>query len=215
MIGMHLKVRGGRETDRAVAQAVDDVVGARKAGMARAAIMTRDALFTAMSGVGIRVPFWGVKSPPGPVLAARSGHTRNALTPGRVWTVGTTTFASVGHDEPHVKALEFGDTIKPKTGQYLRIPTENAQTASGVDRYTGMSIRAIPNTRLVRTKAGKLWAVRTVGKGAGRHSEYLYLLVRSVKMPKKALFANTAHDIDAKLVSIFETELTVFVKRGN
>lgn len=209
-----ISVQGVEALKSQLAQMEADLKRARIAGMEQATIATRDELFKAMSGVAIPDPFWGVKSPPGNVLAARSGHTRNALTPGRVWTIADVTFGAVGHDEPHVAALETGETIRPKTGQYLRIPTANALTPAGVDRWTGTSIRTIPGARLVRTKRGNLWAVRDVGGPQSRAIEFLYLLVRSVKLPEKRIFATVRGIMEPKIATIFEAKIEVVMLKG-
>lgn len=197
--------------DQALPAAVD---AGRLRGMQAAAIVTRNALFLAMSGTAIPVPFWGFRSPAGPVLAARTGHTRSALSPGRVWVVGETVFAAVEHAEPHVSALETGETIRPTSGQFLRIPTQNALTSSGADRYAGMSIRAIPGARLIRTKRGTLWAIREVGHGTGARTEFLYLLVRSVKLPEKRLFRSVRDALAPKLSGVVGAEVVIAVRQA-
>lgn len=212
MIG--LKITGIRETVQKFERLEQDLQALHLRAMKAATVRTRNALFSAMSGVVVSVPFWGAKSPEGHILAARSGHTRAALSPGQVWQAGEHTFGVVGHSEPHVAALEVGATIRPTSGQFLRIPTANVLTGAGVDRYTGMSIRQIPGARLIRTKTGRLWAIRPVGSGRTARIEFLYLLVRSVKLPEKRIFATVTVRMNAELPATFQAEVMTATQRA-
>lgn len=207
-----VKVSGLDQTVKKFTALPNDLKAARLRAVGKLAIETRNELFKSMSAVGVPDAFWGLRSPAGPVLAARTGHTRSALSPGRVWVVGETVFGAVGHDEPHVLANEVGATIKPQHGQFLRIPTANALTASGTDRWQGMSIRAIPGARIVRTKAGRVWALRDVGQN---RIELLYLLVREVTLKPKGLFANVTRIMDARAAGVATAEVVFALKKAS
>lgn len=212
MIG--IAVHGARELDAELEKATHEIEAAKLRALEASVIMVRNELARRMSAAGQTDSFWGKQSPPGAYIGARSGQTLGRLSPGRVWTSGTVAFGAVGHPDKHVEALEFGYTIRPTSGQFLRVPTINALTASGVDRYTGMSIRQIPGARIIRTKAGKLWAVRTVGSGRGARTELLYLLVRSVKMPEKRVFETVRNELADPIRALFESEVDVVLERG-
>lgn len=180
-------------------------------GMTRGILETRGKLFRRLSGHVVDKGFWGKGSPEGPEIGVRSGNTRQMLSPGFVARVDNTVSASVGHPSQHVADLEIGKLIKPTNGKYLRIPTVYAQDPSGNDRNAGRSMLDVPGTKILRTKKGNLFIFAvpeaslqaldggfqlpgtTKGvllKAKGKLIP-LYMLVESVKLPEKRIFAIT------------------------
>jgi hypothetical protein len=83
-------------------------------------------------------------------------------------------------------------TIRPKNGQYLRIPTARARTAAGVDRMPGPLRTIAPGAfRVVKTQGGKLVLASNtrVLKGRGKNRKPIfnvwYVLVESVTVPAR------------------------------
>jgi hypothetical protein len=160
-------------------------------------------------------PFWGPKSPAaGPWMRSRSGQTRARLSPGGVVLKTPVGYqAAVGSPDAHMALHETGGTIAGK--QFLRIPTSAALTAGGVDRFRGMSARDIPDSFLVRTKAGKLWVVRETGGKNSRKLEFLYLLVRSVTLRPRGIFAAVAKEMDSWMSKEGRQLVTQVVRQAN
>ena len=151
---------------------------------------------------------FGVTGAAGDRLGVRSGRTRRFVT-ARVLDVGPTVVGVVGSPEKHMRLHEEGGTVHGS--QYLRIPTRRAQTGVGVDRYAGMSIRNIPGAFLIRGSSGKLWAaVREAG-----NLQFLYLLVRQVRMRARRVFAKTLDRNRPAINAELSKAVTRIVARGN
>lgn len=158
--------------------------------------------------------FWGPTSPSGAFLGARSGQTRARLSPGGiVLRDGLRLTSAVGSPDPYVKLHEEGGTV---TGnQFLRIPTANALTAGGVDKNAGRSVRGLPGYRVIRTSAGRLWIVRDAGGEKSGRIEFMYLLVRSITLRARHIFAETARELEPIFVQKFREAVGITVQRAN
>jgi len=101
----------------------------------------------------------------------------------------------------YARAQELGGVIEPVTSKFLRIPTENAMTAQGIDKMPGPLRATAPEGffQLVRTKAGRLMLVHDVG-GRNARSEIWYWLVPRVTLPPRP-FLRPAVDEAMKVAS--------------
>jgi hypothetical protein len=126
-------------------------------------------------------PLFGVTGAQGDSLGVRSGRTRRSIV-ARVLDVGPTVIGLVGSPEKYMRAHEEGATIHGG-----RIPTVNAQTAAGVDRYAGRSIRSIAGAFLFRSRAGNLWgAIRQGGRLV-----LLFLYPKVIRLRARRVFGKT------------------------
>jgi hypothetical protein len=87
----------------------------------------------------------------------------------------------------------------------------NAQTGAGVDRYLGMSIRAIPGSFLFRSKMGNLWAA--VRQGA--ENVLLYLLKRQVHFRPRRTAQRTIERGRPAVMREMNASATLIVAFGN
>jgi hypothetical protein len=133
--------------------------------------------------------FFGKGGATGDALAVRTGQARRSVVQ-RVFTKALAVVGVVGSPLAYVHMHEFGGTVRGKP--YLRIPTGYAKTPSGVDRYAGISARAIPNTAIFRSRAGNLfvWEVGSARAKASGRAIPLYLLKTSVKLRARHMFKN-------------------------
>jgi len=164
-----------------------------------------------MSDPGTSHPFWGRGGGIGDRLAARSGGSRARITPGtQVYRVGDTVSTVVGSPDQHIGFLEEGGTVYGRP--YLRVPTAAAKTAQGVDRFAGRSIREIAGAFLQRSRRGILWAMRAVG---GRAVELLYMLVRSVRIRGRHVFARARADAEPEIARVSNGAVAAVVRKAN
>jgi len=106
---------------------------------------------------------------------------------------------------------------------YLRIPLAAAQTPQGVDRFKNTSIRSIPGAFLLRTLGGKLFAVRQrssrdgAGNVTGRNRglEFLYYLVRNIKVRGRHVFEASRRDVEPQVAALYRNLTTRVVRTAN
>lgn len=90
----------------------------------------------------------------------------------------------------YAAAQELGATIRPKRAKALAIPTDEAKTPAGVDRYGGPrnypgDLKFIP-FRNSGVAIGGLFAAETLASGLSlRSGRLLYVLVREVRIEAK------------------------------
>ncbi|GAY74275.1 hypothetical protein [Lentilactobacillus kosonis] len=86
-------------------------------------------------------------------------------------------YIGVPYDDDHLTMIalvqEYGTTIKPKNGQFLAIPTENAK---------GKKPREIPDLFFMQSKSGAYLLARNNGED---DIEVLFILRHSVTIPKR------------------------------
>jgi len=182
-----IEVRGIKQVEARLKRAGVKITQTQKEAVQVATIMLRNEVFKRMSAKTQPAGFWGVRSPEGPFLGVRSGTTRRALSPGRVTVLGNEVVGVVGHPSKHVAFLEEGGLISAK-GQYLRIPTAEAMTPSGVDRLAGRSAKGVAGLFIITSKAKRLWIVARDGSGPHARLKLMYLLVNSVRIEGKHIF---------------------------
>jgi hypothetical protein len=222
-------VRGAERVMGRLAQAASDMHAETDRAMRLATLVVRRRLGLELTGAEARDGFWGRVGAPGNKLSARSGKTRASLTPGtRVYRTGNLLVGVVGSGEKHLRLHEDGGTISGTSPKgYLRIPTAEAQTPGGSDRYTGRSIKDIPGAFLIRSATGKLWAVTEaggrsrratvgglVGK-AGRHFNFLYLLVKRVTVKPRRIFARVRDESRPQVLELTQGRVTAMVRKAN
>lgn len=193
-----------------------DIQTAVERGMFKGWQAVRKSVREKMSLPGTRHPFWGrIGSAEG--LMVRTGKTRASITPAfRPLRIGNRVTAVVGSPDQHVLDLEEGGTVSAGAG-WFRIPTRDAQTAAGVDRWAGMSIRNIPGAHLYRNPiTHKLWAYQAEpgALGTGRH-RLLYLLTKTVTRKGRHIFARAAVDSQPDVVAAMGREITLAVQKAN
>lgn len=110
----------------------------------------------------------------------------------------------------YAKLQEFGGTIKPKSGEYLTVPTDEALTASGAlsgrfrirkagDGYTTDAGR----TFIFKSKAGNLLIGiegQEMGRGKNKRPRAFYVLKRSVKVPARFGFFDSWKTIEKGMI---------------
>jgi len=212
MIGV--SVKGAEKALRNLTGVTKNVRLESERSMARSVVLVRRMLAAEMTAPENRDAFWGKKGASGNGLSVRSGKTRASLTPGtRIYRNGATLIGVVGSAEKHLKLHEDGGVIRGTSPKgYLRIPTRAAQTAAGVDRYAGRSIRDIPGSFLFKSRAGNLWAAIRRGSGP---LELLYLLKKSARMRPRRIFARTRDNSRPKVVEITRGAIRTVVQKAN
>ena len=163
--------------------------------------------------------FWGVTGATGDALGVRTGHTRRSIVARTfVGSAGTSVTGTIGSPLPQMKLHEEGGTIHGKP--WLRVPTKIMQTPAGVDVLTGRSARTLPNTTVIKSKAGNPWIVE-VGTARSKLAQefqgfplMLYMLVKSVKMRARRPFAKCIERMRPKVRALFSGRVTATM-RGN
>jgi len=213
MIGV--SVRGAAKTLRNLAGAAKNVRLESERAMARSVVLVRRMLTLEMTAPENRDAFWGKKGASGNGLSVRSGKTRASLTPGtRIYRNGAALIGVVGSAEKHLKLHEDGGVLRGTSPKgYLRIPTAAAQTAAGVDRWAGRSIRDIPGAFLFKSQAGNLWAALHRGKGSPL--ELLYLLKKSARMRPRRIFARTRDASRPQVIELTRGAIRTVVQKAN
>lgn len=211
MIG--IAASGAEKTHRNLAGAARALPSEQAKAVLRASRIVEIELKKEMTAARQMDPFWGVKGGAGDGLAVRSGLTRASVQGGgRIYRSGDTVSAAVGSAQKHLKDHEDGATLSGKSpAGYHRIPTREAQTGAGVDRYAGRSIRDIAGAFLIRTKAGKLWAALA---RAGRVS-LLYLLVKIIRLRPRRIFHRVNERTRPKAVAEVQAGVTAVVNKAN
>lgn len=171
------------------------------------ALMERD-LKKSLTGQKRRDPFLGVTGAPPPTLGARSGRTRASVTSEVVRFSDGIILGIVGSPLKMLIAHEEGAFISGN--QYLRIPLAAAQTAAGIDRNLGRSIRGLPGTFILKSKRGNLFVVRRRGR---YDMEFLYLLKHSVRLPARHTFRESARRMRGPIEAIFERDMAILVRQ--
>lgn len=215
-----LEIFGAKELAAKLGKAATDVSLASFRNTARATLETRNALFRAMSGEKVSDSFFGVRSPAGPVLAARTGHTRRALSPGRVWRVGNESFGAVGHPSAYVAALETGERIRPTASTFLRIPLAAALTGAGQDRNVGRSVRGVEGFFIYPTRkqraAGKARTTNLfIARNVNGRLVLWYLLKTEVKLPEKRIFATVLEQMRPRYLALMGRGISTVVSSAN
>jgi hypothetical protein len=107
---------------------------------------------------------------------------------------------------------EFGATIRPVRGQYLRIPTNNVKTPAGRIKaaYNVDDARTIPNTIVRRSASGQL-AIWEVSPG-GRKLKALFWLVRQVTIPPRPVLKPTWARFRPRLLEAIQKGLAALGK---
>ena len=237
MIGM--TVTGAERVAANLKGASAGAPGAQERGVRRGVSLIERALKREMSKAGEMDAFWGKQGAAGNGLAARTGRTLASIT-GSVFKVAERVVGAVGSKAPHLKLHEDGATVQGTSpGGYHRIATAAAKTGAGVDRNTGRSIRDIPGSFLFRSAKGSLWAaVRTFGSGAKQISGkvrraaffgaqaalvgatkgglvLLYLLVKSVTLRPRSIFARVRREQERPVVEAVRAEVSLVVQKAN
>ena len=212
MIGV--SVKGAEKAVRNLAGVPKNVRLESERSMRASVLLVRRMLAFEMTAPENRDAFWGKRGASGNGLSVRSGKTRASLSPGtRIYRAGAALVGVVGSAEKHLKLHEDGGVIRGTSPRgYLRIPTAAAQTAAGVDRYAGKSIRDIPGSFLFKSRAGNLWAAIRRGSGP---LELLYLLKKSARMRPRRIFARTRDNSRPKVVEITRGAIRTVVQKAN
>lgn len=211
MIG--ITITGGDELAKRLALAAARAPGIEERKLNAAAITVQGEVRKRMSDAGGRHPFFGRTGGRGFTLAARSGGSRRRVVASKARRIGRDLIVLVGTTDKHIAFMEDGGTIHGN--QYLRIPLAAAQTAQGVDRWAGMSIRDIPGAFLVRTLRGRLFAAREAGGTRSRRIELLYMLKRSVTHRGRKVFETSRRDAEPRVVKIMGDAALEIVKVAN
>jgi hypothetical protein len=202
-------VRGLSECERNLRNGASAAKVASQRSVARAGLLVLRELKQRMSGPAKMDPFWGRVGAPGDFMGARTGGTRNRLQGGNVMGSGDSYWTAIGSPDKYVRTAEEGGPLS--TSGFFRIPTAAAQTASGVDRLAGQSIRGRAGFRLVRTKAGNLWGIFE----SARKSTFMYLFKKRITIRGHHVFARTRADAEPKVRSIAGLEVQTVVRVGN
>lgn len=220
MIGV--SVIGAERVAQRLVKAGGDVKREQERAVGAAALVVQRELRNRMGIATPSHPFFGrMGSDREGYLGARSGQSRRKIVAGRPVRLGSLVTAVVGTGDKHIALLEEGGEITGK--QYLRIPLANAQTAQGVDRWTGTSIRDIPGAFLLRTLGGKLFAVRQLSRrdrsgavvGRNRGLEFLYMLVRKVRIKGRHLFRHARTSAQPEVERLVRGAVTSVVREAN
>jgi len=203
-----IELRGVAELERKLGELERALPGIQERAVREASLLVHRRLKERMSASSGFHPFWGREGAAGEALAVRSGQSRARLTPGgQVLRSGDRVFASVGSPDRHVAFLEAGGTISGRP--YLSLPLASSQTAQGVDRLRGKSLRDVPGVFFIRSLAGRLFAAREVGRGRSRRVEFLRLLVRSVTLRGRHLFASTRRQVEPEVLALTQRQVSL------
>lgn len=141
----------------------------------------------------------------GAVLQVRTGHLRRMVAARGVDVSDNVVGWGLPEGDPTAKygaKQELGGLILPK-GQYLRIPTELAKTANGVDRYAGKSLREVPGFVFIKPKGknpflARIEELKALQKGEGPKA--WYWLVPSVNLPARPWFKAAVESTDFEAI---------------
>lgn len=145
------------------------------------------------------------------VLNVRSGHLRRSITgfvrdtpdgPEAVIRAGGR-LPDSPVDVRYARTHEYGATIVPTRGQYLRIPLPPALTGAGVDRFGGPLRVMAPDTfTVLRARNGGLFLKHK------RTGALWYKLVRSVTIRPRPFLRPAAEDAAERFPRYFAAALT-------
>ncbi len=129
------------------------------------------------------------------------GLPRIALQAGGTSASGTVTYAGL---------QEFGGTVRPTAGDFLRIPLGPSLTGAGVERFQG-SIRDDPDFFPFRSASGDLYIGRVGDMTAPGAPRAWYKLVRSVTVTGSRFLGDAmdkvAGQLQPRLADIFRVSL--------
>ena len=210
-----LNVTGVEHVRENLSKAAKNTLLAQESGIKRASILiSRELKEHALSEQGGHHPFWGTTGSRGDGLSARTGKTRASITGGgQIYRVGSIVSATIGSPDKHLKQHEEGGKFDGGSPRgFFRIPTAEAQTGAGADKYAGQSIREIAGAFLVRTMGGRLFAA--VSRGKNRIA-FLYMLVRHINLKPRHIFARTRAKMQPAVVAVMYGEVSVVVQQAN
>jgi hypothetical protein len=200
---------GGQQAEQQLGRIAQGMPGAIFNGVSRGTTLIRNMLFDGMSAKPIAGGFFGVMSPPAPMIAVRTGHTRSRLSQ-RVTRSGNVWIGSVSHPEEHVRDMEEGGTFSGKSpGGFHRIPTAWALTGAGVDRNMGRSMRGVQGYAVFKSKRGNLFIWRVDVKPI----EPWYLLKEQVTRDPKRLFHSVGVRAQPVCAMLFAGEISLHITR--
>ena len=105
--------------------------------------------------------------------------------------------ARAGKEVRYAAIHEYGGTVRPKNGRYLRIPMGAAVTGAGVDRFTTPLRQSGAGLfRVQKAEDGRLFLVKTVGKGKGQP---WYRLVTSARIPARPYLHPTIERVKLRI----------------
>lgn len=141
----------------------------------------------------------------GNILKVRSGRLMNSIG-SRVEVTNDQVVATIGSGaragDPVVysRIHEVGGTIRPKNGQYLTIPTENAKTLGG-DSKGGFTARNLFNGGVAGFSGGVIIGRTVYGIMAGAKNKLLplFTLVKSVDIPARRYLSKTLDETADKV----------------
>lgn len=110
---------------------------------------------------------------------------------------------------PYAHIHEHGGTITPKAAQYLTIPLPGA-TGLTAGRGPGRRIRDFPGGFFFRSRAGNLIYAR--GRGRGLPPLTLFLLRKSVRIPARPVWSESAKAIAPAIASRFRRAVDAIVR---
>lgn len=206
---MAVIVRGLSECERNLRNASVAAKVASQRAVAAGGMYVLRALKQRMSGAPRTDPFWGRIGTAGDFLGRRTGGTVNRLQGGQVMGSGDSYWTAVGSPDKYVRTAEEGGALS--TSGFFRIPTAAAQTASGVDRLAGQSIKGRAGYALIRSKTGKLWGILN----EARKTTFMYLFVKRITIKGHHVFARTRTDAEPKVRAIAGLEVQTVVRVGN
>lgn len=216
MIG-GVSVRGADRTRANLVSAAGRLRAAQESSVKRASILVSRMLREELTEPAVSDPFWGKVGSRGDGLSVRTGHTRASITGGgTIFRVGSTVSAAVGSPSKSLLQHESGGTFGGGSpGGYHRIPTREAQTAAGADRYAGASIRDIPGSFLLRSLGGKLWAAVTRGRGKSAVVTLLYLLAKTITLKPRRIFKRTSAHAAPQIAGGLRIEVSQIASAAN
>ena len=205
-----VEVKGDKAVMQRLATFAREAPSALERGLARAGMRLLREVKINLTGPALSHPFWGRLGASGDALGARSGGTRGRLTGGQVVRMGDRVQTAVGSPDRYVAAHETGGS-KSAGGGFFRIPTAQAQTASGVDRNLGRSMRGQSGFALIRTRQGRLW----IGRSVRRRFEFWYLLVRNIRLRPRHMFERAATRAKPGIESDVRFDFDLTVRKAN
>ncbi|MDR4483826.1 MAG: HK97 gp10 family phage protein [Nitrospirales bacterium] len=144
----------------------------------------------------------------GPVLKRRTGNLVRSVTVGKVEGTGGNLRLRVGSNLVYAPIHEFGKRVKPTRSKYLTIPLDAAKTAAGVQRF---SARKAPGPTFVkRSKKGNL----IIFRNAGGNLIPLFLLRKSVKIPKRPIWRPSLVEVREPLREFLVSEVEAGIRRS-
>lgn len=110
---------------------------------------------------------------------------------------------------PYAHIHEKGGTITPKAAQHLTLPLP-AVTGGIASRRHGLRIRDFPGGFFFRSRAGNLIYARSQGRGLPPRA--LFLLRKSVRIPARPVWSESAKAIAPKVEARFRQAVNAIVQ---